>query len=691
MTKAYIKRFFAVLSATCIMACTFGSCHNTNGGSPTGDINKYIDYEHVNAVDSGMQWPEGQIFPSMASPAENLDLVNIGSLGKSRQLAVITLQGIVNRNKPGILTSSGSTLWFEKLELSTERISATEAIEKYLSEISGVIVYDSEQPHTINLACTLAGQKNAIVTDSVFAQKLTEAPYNLEIIEDYTGDFEDKLQVYNYMYDNLWQDCDKRLFAGINPDICDAYRDMGVAAKSAFIYLDPTIAEEAEVLSKFAKDCKPGETYYAGWWPKNEFGGLELFGKQYGICTISTDFFRNMSVLAGMSKNINMKAIPDLPDLENKIYVACMFSEGDNLQYDQNAMFDLWNDPQRGEIPITWSIAPALYDAGPGMLNYYYSSATDNDCFITGPSGGAFILSETWTDEEWIDRFTKMTDKYCRYSGIRLGNVWNYLIDPIWSSYGENCRFLWGVTEISHHDSMPEIPTAGYLTGVTLVPGYASFQKSYDSIMNEVNRKLREFDGSAPEFIFAQGMTWETDISDFIRFREDLEEKYGEDNVVFVRGDHLVLLMQQYNGFEVNVSGSYINKSVTVSASSNSENAEKTVDSLYSTENDLWVGDGSKEQWITLDLGGEKSISRYVIMHAGAAKMDKSYNTKGFKVQMSSDGKSWKDVSVFTENTSDVSDVDLKEPFTARYVRVLVTDGGTDGIARIGEIELYGK
>ncbi len=643
-------------------------------------------------LDSGINWPEGSIFPQMAEPAEQIDVIDISESDGNVQIAAISLQGIVNSRKPRILTIGvkKAEIWFSKFDFKLNRITLEEAVLKYSEEIKGAVIYDTEEPHTINLACTLSGTKGYIALDGKLADIFSKGPYDLKVREDYTGKFNNKFEVYRYMYDNVWPDCDKRLFAGITPDITNAYRDMGIAAKSLFIYLDPVIEEEAEVLSLFAKDCKPGETYYAGWWPKNEFGGLELYGKKYGICTIATDFFYNMSVYAGMSKEISMSKISDVPELENKIYVACMFSEGDNLQYDTNIMIDFWNEESRGTLPLTWSIAPALYDAAPAALNYFYKTATPNDCFITGPSGAAFVLSETWTDKNWIERFTKKTDRYCKLSGVRLGNVWNSLNGPMWDFYGRDCRFLWGVTEI-RHEGEAELPMkSGNLIGITLKPGYAPFNKDYETIMAEVNEELKDFDGSKPKFIFAQGITWYTDIEDFIRFKNDIENKYGKENVVCVRGDHLTLLMQQYYKMPVNAAGGYLNRDVRITSSSGIKNIEKLNDGLYSSKEDLWTASGKGEQEIIFDLGREIPLSRFLIMNAGCANMDKALNTRSMTVQVSNDGKDWITVKDIENNEEDFIDFDIEE-VNAQYVKFIITDGGEDKVVRISEIEIYGK
>jgi hypothetical protein len=74
-------------------------------------------------------------------------------------------------------------------------------------------------------------------------------------------------------------------------------------------------------------------------------------------------------------------------------------SDGDNLQYCQHRLLDLWNDKGRGSVPIGWTFAPSLLQAAPAMLDYYMRTATANDEFVAGPSGMAYLFPSFWPQE----------------------------------------------------------------------------------------------------------------------------------------------------------------------------------------------------------------------------------------------------------------------------------------------------
>ena len=79
-----------------------------------------------------------------------------------------------------------------------------------------------------------------------------------------------------------------------------------------------------------------------------------------------------------------------------RVYVSFTISDGDNLQYNQHRMYQLWQDSARGSIPLGWTIAPALIEAAPTLTAYYQNTATQNDELVAGASGAAYIWPSSW-------------------------------------------------------------------------------------------------------------------------------------------------------------------------------------------------------------------------------------------------------------------------------------------------------
>ncbi|WP_139997138.1 discoidin domain-containing protein [Paenibacillus paridis] len=130
------------------------------------------------------------------------------------------------------------------------------------------------------------------------------------------------------------------------------------------------------------------------------------------------------------------------------------------------------------------------------------------------------------------------------------------------------------------------------------------------------------------------------------------------------------------------------------------ETKEKAVDGNAGTK---WtsqpLSSSPGDKWLSVNLGSQASITRWVVKHAGSGGEAAAYNTKSFKLQKSNDGLNWTDVDTVTGNTAAVTDR-IVAPFSASYVRLYITAPVQDNAgyyqvpgdrsnARIYELEIY--
>jgi hypothetical protein len=275
-----------------------------------------------------IKWPSGQLLPSFPAPAQGQDLIILrqsSTYSSAEMYLFASLKGIVNRTKPRIFSYEGDAFaegphtWLQSLGLSwSEPADKWDLITKYRTEISGLIA------------------------SPLLLSRLTAPPYNLPVLLDLRGKFRTKLEVYQSLYDTYWPHLDHRLLIGLNPDAHKAaLREYAVALGTAVIWLDPKVAGESELLDKFLSSMSPGSSFM-GWWPQ-EGPGVERASK-YGIATIASDWCSNLTVHSGTSRVVHIKPMPLKPVLKNKIYVAFILSDGDNLQYTEHLMRKLWNN-----------------------------------------------------------------------------------------------------------------------------------------------------------------------------------------------------------------------------------------------------------------------------------------------------------------------------------------------------------
>ena len=128
-------------------------------------------------------------------------------------------------------------------------------------------------------------------------------------------------------------------------------------------------------------------------------------------------------------------------------------SDGDNIQYCQHAMAKIYGQSGRGKMPMNWTISPALADFSPQMLNYYYGKATQNDCFVSGPSGMGYAMPYDAHNARWNTAtysafvpYAKLSQRYLEKAGLRVVTIWDEVNASQRKAYADECPYLYGLT-----------------------------------------------------------------------------------------------------------------------------------------------------------------------------------------------------------------------------------------------------
>lgn len=693
------SKFLIVYGLLFLSFCAFPGLGYGQNDLNQENLNQHFKTTGYKTVPGGIVWPVDKVFPQFAQPTREIDLLDLDELKLSPSETVLftVLQGLVNKTQPRILLlnkgGEGKDFWIQNCDLRVNKVTSKwDLFNKYRNEVSGLVVYSKkENEHFINLATTIGGIKNALPIEDTLYQELQKNGFNLPpvVVDLRKLKLVSSLEVYEYLYDNYWKDCNKRLYISLSPSCTHFIRDLAVATKSAIIWLDIRKQKDSMLADKFLSDMNQGSSFVVGWWPEERTGvGL---GTKHGIATIAADFFENATVLAGQSKIIQIPTVPKMPKLENKIYVSFYMSDGDNIQYCEHSLAKLWNDKHRGTIPINWTISPALIDIAPQILNYYYKSATPNDCFASGPSGVGYALIYdvfrnrfNLSDDSILKIYTRFSQSYLERCGLRAITIWDNISEKQMGIYADNCRYLYGNTTEDwgrghplklyvKNDRMPFVPNR---------PGYTN---NIEQIYQKWKDTIQEFDGSKPLFLTAQGVAWKMTAQNLVSLKERLDE-LSPGNLIVCRGDHFFNLFNWANNHYFNLC---LLPDASITSSDKNRNNNTLADGSPSS-NYQWVASRTGPQWIQFDFNKTYLIDRFVIRHAGAAGMDSSLNTRSFRIEVSTDNKTWKTVSNVLDNTDEVTDVDT-EATIGRYVRLLITNPGKDNVVRIGDVEIYGK
>jgi hypothetical protein len=134
-----------------------------------------------------------------------------------------------------------------------------------------------------------------------------------------------------------------------------------------------------------------------------------------------------------------------------------------------------------------------------------------------------------------------------------------------------------------------------------------------------------------------------------------------------------------------------LNRPASGSAACNAnEGPAKAVNGSVSGGNSDKFCTAAATKFLRVDLGGSRSVGRFVVRHAGAGGESTSFNTRAFNIEVSTDGTTFSRVVTVTANTANVSTHTIT-PATARFVRLNVTtpQQTAGGAARIYELEVF--
>ncbi len=672
--------------------------------------NTYLPYPPVTTINGGTSWPKGQALPRFATPAATLDTIEVQALSKDEQITFSALQGHVNKKQPRIYlldarSDQGRDTWAQTSTVSLlsrklyGRRNKYALVATYAREVEGVVLYDPKRsPHYRNLAGTVAGLRRALPVTAQVRARLKEHGINLKVLVDLTGlEFSSPIAIYSYLYDTYWKKCEKRLIVSARPDTRGGdhhhTRDIAAACGAAVVWLDCRIPAQREVMRRFLGDMQAGNAIVLGWY-STERSGITT-ASEFGIGTVPADHYMSASVYAGTDHRIRIPEVPKKAGLEKKAYVAIFISDGDNIQYTQRAMRRIWDRAatHRGTVALNWTIAPALVDIGPGILNYYYTSATPKDCFVTGPSGMGYAMPFNTlkepgapvglylADKDRMDGYARLTETYLQRSGLRVVTIWDNATPMQRASYEKVCRNLYGATVQNFRDvpSVKGSVEGDRLRFDKLVIPYAG---SYRHISSSLKNELRRWDGTSPLFLSYQVSVWnEMKPGRIVELYRDVREQFPG-TVEFVRADHYFNLYNEAHGLPFNL---VMSAKTSISSASSAESPELVGDGTPTT---VWTSSREGAQWLQFDFGDTYRISRYVIRHAGESGMPRELNTRDYTVHASLDGASWKTIDRFRGNPRNVTDVDL-DPARARYVKIIIDDAGGDSTARIAEVEIF--
>ncbi len=395
---------------------------------------------------AGLDWAANRLIPGFQTP-QQLEVYDIRGASREAQLTITTMAGLINRPQPSVylLVNPQDDFWLKTAFPHVQHEYATvknddvlgAMLSKYRNSVQGMIIYNPSFSDSINIATTLAGQRDAIIVSPAQAQAL-QTPFKLASFFDLNQfEWKTRFQAYKWAIDNLLSASSSRLVAGLDPNGTFALRSFLVATNTFVYWLDsrdilpditdPFSSEHKLMQQLFSKF--PAGSAHLGWFI-NEQSGVSLTSEA-AITVLASDFFSNLEVFAAIPASSPLPSPKSVPTSQtpqsDKVYVSFTMSDGDNLQYSENRMQQLWNDNTRGSIPIGWTISPVLTQAAPSLATYYASTATTNDELIAGPSGAGYMYPSLWPSQD-LPTFLEQTGQLMQQMHLSLLEVLDFTL-----------------------------------------------------------------------------------------------------------------------------------------------------------------------------------------------------------------------------------------------------------------------
>ncbi len=230
--------------------------------------------------------------------------------------------------------------------------------------------------------------------------------------------------------ENIYDQCHKNILfsVGLRNDWLNSpwtLYDYAVASKGFCFWLDDSDPQESALIEDICRkgNYRPGAIVMG--YAKSGDDLLYITNK-YNIGYVVSDYYANASFWSSYpNKSFKQRSGKAVKAEPGKIYVSIVFSDGDNVQFDQNALYNIWTeDKERGKFPVGTTLAAGLQELNPFLLEWYYSHKTSQDELLAGPSGYQFIYGRDY-NEEGYEEWLALNHKWLASAGFKTGCLWH--------------------------------------------------------------------------------------------------------------------------------------------------------------------------------------------------------------------------------------------------------------------------
>lgn len=510
--------------------------------------------------------------------------------GDPRKVFLLSsFEGIVNKDVADlfIINNNGANRWLQDLNATFPYngswlpvANLPDLLLAYESRIQGVVIWD-DLPESANIATPLCGIHDSVMIHAGLYPEASAWPAlsgkpvtaNLTAIYAARGfnASTHPAEIYRWAFDTYFSQCNQGALG-----MYDAVHAGGIRSQlcggGIFTFWQPMYCEGdperdrddamQQATFQHVLDNSPVNMVVFGYmFPRgcNEHPVVSRLSAR-GKYLVPSDWFEHVPFWQNLplpdAFSFNQSASRDISaiPLEDKVYVAGIYSDGDNLQYVANFMkSQLWDD-RHGAVPTTYEMSPSILTIAPAMAMVYYNHMTPSDYFVNGVGGKGYVKSG-YATPAFFDIFWQDTRDLMRVLDQREVRTWNS---------GDIARIVSIMNRQPASPGAPVVPQAdaiieGYggsdpsypvmVDGVpfTGMMGYGAVDASeYEAEKDTLLRRLAVKPAGQPLFIVIHMNCWDSPYGAWEAFvNAAIIESGGE--IMFVTAGQLSALMARAN------------------------------------------------------------------------------------------------------------------------------------------------
>ena len=371
------------------------------------------------------------LFPKMPA-APTAYAVDLRKDNRHARATAWSLQGLINQSaaevftintshEPGVLTFCGKP-WQTLAELDGQNTGLRNLFAKYGSRVQRMFLYDPDRNWTWYLALMAGAQSNGIpVTEPLHRELMNEFGWKGEVV-DFRDRWSGRVEAYEWALTHLMPRCSRQVIFALRMD--KRLTDYAVASKGFIFWLDFKKPDEHAQIEKIFRTggYRVGSSLMGY---GSNADDANATANRFGIGYVVSDNYSNGSFWSSFPNKTYSQPPGKVVDVQpGKIYASIMWSDGDNISFDQNPLYVFWTSSSRGSVPVATQVAPALQELNSPLLDWFYEKMSPNDELVCGPTGLQFIFIRDFPESQF-DEWCRLTRLWCAGAGLRSARIWS--------------------------------------------------------------------------------------------------------------------------------------------------------------------------------------------------------------------------------------------------------------------------